>query len=178
MKIYLAGRYSRREHLCSLRDELERMGHTVTSRWLRTEWVNRPDQSSAAPPEYRAKYAVIDLEDVDAADCVISFTDPPAGICPRCGGTGETMWPAEDGGSPPLVCPVCDGKGKVGGGRGGRHVEFGYAMAKGKRLIVVGHRENLFHEHPAVEFFASMWDMVRAIGPTPEVDRLTTPRSK
>lgn len=30
-------------------------------------------------------------------------------------------------------------------GRGGRHVEFGMAMATGRRLVVVGHRENIFH---------------------------------
>ncbi len=32
-----------------------------------------------------------------------------------------------------------------GRGRGGRHVEYGYAMAVGCDLIVVGPRENVFH---------------------------------
>lgn len=32
-----------------------------------------------------------------------------------------------------------------GKGRGGRHTEFGYAIARGKRLIIVGERENVFH---------------------------------
>jgi nucleoside 2-deoxyribosyltransferase len=127
MKIYLAARYSRRDQLRALAEQLREAGHTVTSRWLETEWANRPDQSSAAPPEYRAKYALIDLEDVDAADVVVSFTEAP----------GD-------------------------GSRGGRHVEHGYALAKGKRLVVVGYRENLFHEHPSVEFYASQWDMLRA----------------
>jgi len=164
MKIYLAARYSRREQLCELRDQLKRMGHEVTSRWLQTEWVNRPDQSSAAPPEYRAKYAQIDLEDVDAADVVVSFTDPPAGTCPKCEGLGDIVWPAEDGGSPRMRCPECQGKGYTRSGRGGRHVEFGYAMAKGKRLIVVGYRENLFHEHPSVEFCLNQMDLVITLG--------------
>lgn len=30
-------------------------------------------------------------------------------------------------------------------GRGGRHVEFGAALALGKLCVVVGHRENVFH---------------------------------
>lgn len=30
-------------------------------------------------------------------------------------------------------------------GRGGRHVELGYALAAGCRIIVIGPRENLFH---------------------------------
>ena len=37
--------------------------------------------------------------------------------------------------------------------RGGRHVEFGCAFSWGKRLIVVGHRENVFHCLPRVQFF-------------------------
>jgi len=32
--------------------------------------------------------------------------------------------------------------------RGGRHVEFGYALAKGLPLIIIGPRENVFHFLP------------------------------
>lgn len=31
------------------------------------------------------------------------------------------------------------------GGRGGRHVEFGYALARRMRILIVGPREHLFH---------------------------------
>jgi nucleoside 2-deoxyribosyltransferase len=44
--------------------------------------------------------------------------------------------------------------------RGGRHVEYGMALALGKRCIVVGHRENVFHCLPTVEFFQT-WDEAR-----------------
>ena len=37
-------------------------------------------------------------------------------------------------------------------GRGGRHVEYGYALANGKRLIGIGPRENIFHHLPHVAF--------------------------
>jgi hypothetical protein len=130
MKIYLASRYSRRVQMRDLAEELRRMGHEVATRWLDTEWANRPDQSSAAPPEYREKYALIDLEDVRAADWVINFTEAP----------GD-------------------------GSRGGRHVEFGLAVAWGKRVIVVGHRENLFHHLPCVEFYEDPTDLLGALGP-------------
>lgn len=40
--------------------------------------------------------------------------------------------------------------GAPGAGRGGRHVEFGMALVAGKRLIVVGEVENIFHRHPHV----------------------------
>ena len=39
--------------------------------------------------------------------------------------------------------------------RGGRHVEFGVALATGKRLCVVGPRENVFHHLPRVEVYAT-----------------------
>lgn len=29
--------------------------------------------------------------------------------------------------------------------RGGKHVEFGYALAKGKRIFIVGNHGNVFH---------------------------------
>jgi hypothetical protein len=36
------------------------------------------------------------------------------------------------------------------GVRGGRHVEFGYALGLGKKLMVVGPKENIFHHLPNV----------------------------
>jgi hypothetical protein len=39
---------------------------------------------------------------------------------------------------------------------GGRHVEFGYGMAKGKRLVLIGERENVFHDHPSVEVYPTL----------------------
>lgn len=33
-------------------------------------------------------------------------------------------------------------------GTGGKHVEAGYAMAKGKVCFLIGERENIFHYHP------------------------------
>ncbi len=41
----------------------------------------------------------------------------------------------------------------VGVPRGGRHVEFGYALGKHKYLFVVGPRENIFHFLPRIHNF-------------------------
>lgn len=46
--------------------------------------------------------------------------------------------------------------------RGGRHVEFGVALATGKRAIVIGHRENVFHTLPEVDFFATLEECIAA----------------
>jgi hypothetical protein len=40
--------------------------------------------------------------------------------------------------------------------RGGRHVEFVYALGMGLDIVVVGHRENVFHCMPEV-WFVSTW---------------------
>jgi hypothetical protein len=48
-----------------------------------------------------------------------------------------------------------------GGGRGGRHVELGIALAWGKRVIVVGPRENLFYFLPQVEQY-TFWPALLA----------------
>ena len=53
--------------------------------------------------------------------------------------------------------------------RGGRHVEFGIALACGKRLCVVGPRENVFHHLPSVEVYATVADLVAGLGGSPRV---------
>ena len=50
--------------------------------------------------------------------------------------------------------------------RGGRHVEHGMALALGKRTIVVGHRENVFHCLPQVEFYLTWEDLVNVVFPS------------
>lgn len=47
--------------------------------------------------------------------------------------------------------------------RGGRHVEFGVALALGKRLIVVGQREHVFHSLPVVEVVATTKELFAAL---------------
>ena len=47
--------------------------------------------------------------------------------------------------------------------RGGRHVEFGIALARSKRLIVVGHRENVFHWLHMVEFYSEWLELLRKL---------------
>jgi hypothetical protein len=67
-----------------------------------------------------------------------------------------------------LTISFTEGAGEVAGrARGGRHVEFGAALAAGKRCLVVDHRENVFHSLPQVEYYAD-WaaalDALRAGG--------------
>jgi nucleoside 2-deoxyribosyltransferase len=54
----------------------------------------------------------------------------------------------------------------VGTPRGGRHFEMGYASGLGKRLVVIGGPENIFHYLPEVVHYASLGDFIDAEGAT------------
>lgn len=163
MRIYLAARYSRREELCAYRAQLEASGHTVKARWLdgehqiandgkpigehgeslvegtlrSGEHLSEHEQSERAAA-LRTRFALDDWEDVNAAELVISFTEPP----------------------------------RSKANRGGRHVEYGIALANRARIIVVGHRENIFHWLPCVEFFPT-WPEALARCSNAETERPT-----
>lgn len=49
--------------------------------------------------------------------------------------------------------------------RGGRHVEFGYALALRKPIYVVGEKENVFHYCYIVNHFATVEDFLGEVGP-------------
>lgn len=131
MKVYLAARYSRNDEMRGVRDVLQALGHEVTSRWIDQHGGDLLESIVAeklnAEPAACAKYAHIDVEDLKAADTVISFTS--AG----------------------------------GGGKGGRHIEFGVALGLGKRLMIVGPRENVFHTLPAIEWYPDWSRLVMAL---------------
>lgn len=110
-RIYLAARYGRRAEMQNIARALEAFGHLVTARWVR-------GAHEAEGVEQSVQFALEDLQDVEAADTLVAFTELP-------GTTGKM--------------------------RGGRHVEFGYALKAGHRCIVVGPRENVFHHVPGVE---------------------------
>jgi hypothetical protein len=48
--------------------------------------------------------------------------------------------------------------------RGGRHTEIGIALATGKRIILVGPMEQVFHAHPKIEVVSSPADAVELLG--------------
>jgi hypothetical protein len=130
MNIYLAARYSRYPEMQKIRAEVEALGkYKVISRWINGE---HSIEAHSYPTEdkyieERAKLAAEDLEDLEAAQRVICFTEGP-----------DTQY-----------------------ARGGRHVEFGYALCEakhlGKDIIVVGHRENVFYCLPHI-LFCRTWE--------------------
>jgi nucleoside 2-deoxyribosyltransferase len=51
--------------------------------------------------------------------------------------------------------------------RGGRHVEFGYALALNKHIAIIGPRENVFHASPAVMQFTDIAEFLASLRTTP-----------
>ena len=49
----------------------------------------------------------------------------------------------------------------IGTPRGGRHVEFGYALAQKKPIVIIGPKENIFHYLPA-DFDITHYNTVEA----------------
>ena len=117
-KVYLAAAYGRKIEIAGYREELRRLGLTVTSRWM--DEPHTPD-AGVGGGDTPLAFALNDLDDVLAADVLISFTD----------GTLA---------------------------RGGRHVEYGFALATAKELWIVGPIEHIFH-HLADRVFPS-WEAV------------------
>lgn len=58
---------------------------------------------------------------------------------------------------------VCFTEAAGDGGNGGRHVELGMALALGRRVIVVGRREHIFHYLPEVEIVESWPEALRLL---------------
>lgn len=135
-RIYLAARYSKNPEMRGVRDVLQGLGYQVTSRWIDCHTDVVGDFTSSFTPEFLNERPDLcgplgqhDLDDLSAADCVISFTYP----------AGQD------------------------GGKGGRHVEFGYGLALSKRMILVGPRQHVFHTLPQVEHFTDWPRFVMSI---------------
>lgn len=138
MKIYLAARYSRRLELCEYRAALQSIGLTVQARWL--EGGHQID--AAGVPIGDNGEALIEVGSSRAADEL------------------REKFALDDYGDVSkahIVINFTEPPRAVGNNRGGRHVEFGIALALGARCIVVGHRENIFHHLPVVEFYPT-WE--------------------
>lgn len=146
MRIYLAARYSRRLELCAYRAILEAAGHSVEARWL-----NGGHQiSDVGTPIGEHGERLVEGDDgstdVRSAALRSQFATDDYTDVMTCDCLIAFTEPPRSGHS-----------------RGGRHVEFGLALAWNKRVIVVGPRENIFCWLPHVEHFEAFEDAVACL---------------
>ena len=65
----------------------------------------------------------------------------------------------------------------TGSSRGGRHVEFGLALAWKKMIIVVGPRENVFHTLPVVHRVDTVKEAIEVLNWVEQIYYLTRSKS-
>lgn len=138
MQIYLAARYTRRSELCKYRKQLQELGHNVQARWL------------------DGKHQINDLGSPigDLGEQLIEGGHDSLEACALR--SKFALEDFEDCTSADTIINFTEPP-RSNNSRGGRHVECGMGLAVFKRTIVVGHRENLFHWLPCVEFYPS-WE--------------------
>jgi len=81
MKIYLSSWVGNCVVLRGIRDELVKRGHTVTSRWI--DVGARPDKDMKA---FWEEWVVKDVEDLDACDTLVVYTNDSYGEGRSLGG--------------------------------------------------------------------------------------------
>lgn len=79
MRIYLAGRVSKRPILQSWAALLEQDGHVIVSRWSKrgSNHVSVDGLSPRAADAERKRFAKEDIEDIHACDCMLSMMEAP-----------------------------------------------------------------------------------------------------
>jgi len=144
MNFYLAARYSRRLELCDYRNELQLMGYTVTSRWL--------DGSHQ-----------ISRDGVPINDDGEALIESPR-LTPEAAALREqfALDDLEDIERADVLIAFAESPRSTAS-RGGRHVEFGYALAINRIIWVVGSPENLFHYLPHVSVFPTFSNVIQAL---------------
>lgn len=131
-KIYLASHYSRREELCQYGKELQAIGYRVTSRWLNGK--HQINSSGQPIGDHGEKLIEGDDESINAEANEM-----------------RTSFAREDFEDVRVAAIIINftEPSRSSASRGGRHVECGIGLAMGKRCIVVGYRENIFHWLPS-----------------------------
>lgn len=125
LKVYLAAPYVARDAIRVYADELCLIGMHCTSSWLSEDVAINKGTIGAAVEQAEDQvkgHVRKDFADIDRADVLVVFT-------------GEVIRLMA------LVNMTDQGSLHTGG----RHVETGYALAKGKPAIVIGPAENVFH---------------------------------
>jgi len=136
LTFYLAARYARREELSSYKADLEARGHRVPARWILGEHqvhgleaARAVENDGPVPADQAVLFAEDDIEDLIAADVVVSFTTEPR--------TGSTR------GGRHVEFGVALGIRRSGGAV--------------RRLFIVGPLENVFHALPEVDGRFDEW---------------------
>lgn len=137
LTFHIAARRSRREQARKLAEDLQKMGHAISSGWLQVQDGRREAFKEMAGAvmdgaaidlkeklaAFREQQAAEAIDDVHRSDVVVLFTD--------------------------------DGEHNF------RLVQVGYALATGKRIYIVGPNNNLICDHPKTIYIESATALIQ-----------------
>jgi hypothetical protein len=184
MRVYLSARFERQDEMQRYSEQLRAEGIEVLSAWTELDCPSS-DGFTGIASDRRALQAMMDVQQLVGSNVLVSFSDAAALCSSRMGHNREVCGhrltehaPAE-GDPNRLFCEQCGcGEWKPGPAhfdpRGGKHVETGISLALGKRILLVGSAENVFHDLPDVEHFADWPGCLARILELRESDALTT----
>jgi hypothetical protein len=139
LKVYLAAAWRRQSEMRYLAQKLDAIGVEITSRWLYEQESPNPRDRD----RHRRETALIDIQDVRAADALVRFTDQSARI---------------DGDYP-------TGQAPAGLATGARMFEMGLAWAEGKTIVVVGGHQPVFDYLPNVIHLKNEEELIQFLNP-------------
>ena len=73
MKFYLASRFERRKELQGYAQQLEKLGHTITARWLDPAFGHQITEGDQVSQAFNEQLATEDLEDIDNCSDFVVF---------------------------------------------------------------------------------------------------------
>ena len=152
MQIYLAARYSRRLELCGYREQLRAMGHAVEAVWLDGEH----QISNEGVPIGEHGEALVEAMSESGRENFYANDNARADAL--------RLKFAEDDLDDVQSCDLCIAftePPRSKASRGGRMVELGVAIGQGKRIMIVGPRENIFCWLPEIDQFDT-WEACKA----------------
>jgi len=116
MRIYIAARYSRLNEVQALAQKLRDYGYTVDASWIK------------GAHEWDSEAMAVENASKDVPVIGQRFAEDDIADIER---------------SDVMICLTEEPRST--NGRGGRHVEYGYALAKGIPILILGPRENVFY---------------------------------
>jgi hypothetical protein len=137
MRFYLAARFIRLDEMNEYAKDLRSLGHTVDCRWLQGLHQLHPA-----------------AEKIDLWDGKNKVQEVPMDAQPFALDDVEDISKSE-------ALIAFTEKPYAEKGSGGRHVEFGIALALHKPIIIIGHRENVFHTLPKVIQFQTWPEFIK-----------------
>lgn len=152
---YQAARFERREELIANEKILADHNIASNTKWLHNAADDKGQETQCDTDEERGKFALMDYENVIDCDFLLYYSEDLTKL-------GGGVIARGDGFSRAKYVPAL-------WARGGRHVEFGIALASAMDIVVIGPHENIFHwmpttlgknKEPQVRHFETLGDFL------------------